>query len=130
MRAVKYSDNYELGLNLMVQDPGDGLITWEISAAIEAYISPFLSSLSNIATFNVTSQIQNYASIAAKPRGALLGDKTMYILSTSELKMFINADEWSLASAVSLDVPIHFVLYVPSKKQSPLHIVRSDGFSI
>jgi phosphatidylinositol glycan class S len=46
------------------------------------------------------------------------------------LTHFINSAEWNLASAVSNSPAIHFILYIPPQKTSPLLVVRSDGIAL
>ena len=70
-----------------------------------------------------------------------------YGLTPEDLTVFINSAQWTLcghlnstvffisiveanvnlASSVSNDPVLHFVLYVPSVTQRPLYILNSDG---
>ena len=72
-------------------------------------------------------QIQNYASSPAHPAVSKVEGSDTFYLSPKDLRTFINSAEWNLASAVSTDPTINLLLYIPSKLQSPLHVLHSNG---
>jgi phosphatidylinositol glycan class S len=97
--------------SLVVGNPNDAVVTWEIEKAIDHFLNPVLYQFSNITAFTVSSQILNYATLIQKPR-KLQND---YVLYPKELAHYLNSAEWNLASVVSSSPAIHFVLYIPEK---------------
>jgi hypothetical protein len=105
---MKYSSNYDLSLNLLVGDPGDAKVTWDIKTAIERILNfyylvrlqPFLSKFKNLYSFSVSSQIQNYANLPIVPNQAEYQSKKIFTLSPKELTTFINSAEWNLGKSL------------------------------
>ena len=97
--------------------------------------------------FTVESQVQFHAPLAFKPTPISTNDVDSYGLTPEDLTVFINSAQWTLcencessfvvmspheiivnlASSVSNDPVLHFVLYVPSVTQRPLYILNADG---
>jgi len=125
MRTMKYSPQYQVTFSLMNGDPSNLLVNWDIEDAVNKYLQPFVDKVSVISNLTVDSQIQHYARLTFEPRHNV--DKNYFILTPELLPHFINAAEWNLASAVSSYPTLNFILYVPSKEQSPLHIQDSKG---
>jgi phosphatidylinositol glycan class S len=127
LRVLKYSPEYQIVFSLLVEDPGHGVIEWDIEQAVEDYVHPLLKSFENITQFQVSSQIQNFASLPISPREEGKGYDHKYVLNPHDLKQFINSAEWNFASVVSNRAPIQFVVYVPGRNLSPLYIKDEDG---
>ncbi|CAG8531297.1 2475_t:CDS:10 [Ambispora leptoticha] len=139
MRTLKYSPLYQITFSLMNGDPSDLLVGWEIEEAVSVYLKSFLDEISVVSNFTIDSQVQHYAALTFEPDYKdLSGENNIddvanfsrpyYYLTPASLPHFINSAEWNLASAVSSYPTINFILYVPSKKQSPLYIHDSKGF--
>jgi phosphatidylinositol glycan class S len=77
--------------------------------------------------FTVESQVQYHAPLAFEPKRLTLGDTEASGLSQEDLTVFINSAEWTLASSVSNDPVLHFVLFAPSETHSPMNIIDSEG---
>ncbi len=77
--------------------------------------------------FTISSQVQNYATLPFSPRKYTYNNATIFAFTPEDLTQFINSAEWNLASTVSTDPPINFILYVPPKSQSPMRILYSTG---
>ncbi|CAG8568864.1 541_t:CDS:10 [Ambispora gerdemannii] len=137
MRTLKYSPLYQITFSLMNGDPSDSLVDWEIEEAVSTYLKPFLDETSVVSNFTIDSQIQHYAALTFEPEHKTFNDENIddaanfarsyYFLTPESLPHFINSAEWNLASAVSSYPTMNFILYVPSKKQSPLYIHDSKG---
>ncbi|KAI8926129.1 phosphatidylinositol-glycan biosynthesis class S protein [Entophlyctis helioformis] len=128
MRTVKYAPEYQIVLSLLVGDPEDAIVTWDIEEAAKAYLSPFLETISNISDVQLTSQILNYAPLPITPEGYQQPDgSNAYFLNPKALTNFINSAEWNLASVVSSAQPINLIVYIPPAQQSPLYVQHSDG---
>ncbi|RIA87016.1 phosphatidylinositol-glycan biosynthesis class S protein [Glomus cerebriforme] len=125
MRTMKYSSQYQVTFSLMNGDPSNLLVNWDIEEAVNKYLGPFVNQISMISNLTVDSQIQHYARLTFEPNHK--PDENYFFLTPELLPHFINAAEWNLASAVSSYPTLNFILYVPSKEQSPLHIQDSKG---
>ncbi|CAG8808688.1 15175_t:CDS:2, partial [Racocetra fulgida] len=121
MRTMKYSPMYQVTFSLMNGDPSTLLVDWNIKQAVIKYLKPFVDKISIISNLTVDSQIQHYARLTFEPQN----DENYFYLTPDLLPHFINAAEWNLASAVSSYPTLNFILYVPSKDQSPLYIKDS-----
>ncbi|KAI8909209.1 phosphatidylinositol-glycan biosynthesis class S protein-domain-containing protein [Gorgonomyces haynaldii] len=125
MRKLKFDDRYEIAFHLMVGDPQDGFVSWDIQETINTRLTPFLNKLWNVTHFSLRHRQQYYSHLQVQPKQEQDG----FILTPKDLSLFINSEEWNLASVVKKDTPIHFLLYVPVQSQSPLLIVDSGGKS-
>ncbi|KAG9304213.1 hypothetical protein G9A89_019775 [Geosiphon pyriformis] len=134
MRTLKYSPLYQITFSLMNGDPSTQLVDWEIEEAVSSYLKPFLDETSVISDFTIDSQIQHYAALTFDPQHYQIQPdnddslfKPYFYLTPQSLPHFINSAEWNLASAVSSYPTLNFILYVPSKKNSPLVIHDAKG---
>ncbi|KAI9202737.1 phosphatidylinositol-glycan biosynthesis class S protein, partial [Polychytrium aggregatum] len=139
MRAIKFAPEYQITFSLLNSEPADWTFSWDIRGAVNEYIAPFLDQLEGISKFKVGSQIQNYAPLSVTPRRRVLPESgtAIHVLPTDVLPSFVNSAEWNLASAVSSNPPLNFLLYIPSHSSSPLylldskeHIVGTNAFLI
>ncbi|KAG2342293.1 hypothetical protein BDR05DRAFT_964260 [Suillus weaverae] len=128
-RVVQYSDHYRLAFTLLNEDatPNRFVETWDVQAALAEFIFPLMSRLSILHNFTVESQVQYYAPLAFEPTRLTFGDTEASGLTQEDLTVFINSAEWTLASSVSNDPVLHFVLFVPSETHSPMNIIDSEG---
>ncbi|TPX62100.1 hypothetical protein PhCBS80983_g00685 [Powellomyces hirtus] len=127
MRTMKYARKYQLTLSLLVANPSDMIVGWDIKDAIDAYIHPFLDALNDISIFSVHSQVQNYATLPITPEATNKDGSDIHIIQPHVLPQFINSAQWNLASVVTMAPPINFILYIPSQSQKPLHLVKANG---
>ncbi|KAI0828705.1 phosphatidylinositol-glycan biosynthesis class S protein [Trametes gibbosa] len=130
-RVMKYSPRYRLAFTLLNEDSSSGTaaLSWDVQEAIQAHVGPLLEKLSDLHNFTIESQVQFHAPLAFQPRASRHGDEDVHGLSPEDLTVFINSAEWTLSSSVSNDPVIHFVLFIPSAKNSPLHILDNEGLS-
>ncbi|KAF8982744.1 hypothetical protein BGZ46_000725 [Entomortierella lignicola] len=126
LKAVKYAPGYQLTFSLFSGDASNGVREWKIQEAINAYLTPFLKSMSIISSFTVESQVQHYASLTFAPQ--LDSDLHEYYLTPDSLPNFINAAEWSLASTVTSLTSLNFLTYIPKPSESPL-VIKSGPSS-
>ncbi|ORX84479.1 hypothetical protein BCR32DRAFT_266273 [Anaeromyces robustus] len=127
MRTFKYASNYQILYSLFNGNVNDYTVNWEIEKSIKSYFGPFFDTLSFISKFDVTSQIQNFATLPLTAKYSNDNDNKYYYLEAKDLGHFINSAEWNLASPVSTAPPINFILYIPPYSQSPLYIHDSKG---
>ena len=60
MAALKYASDYQVSFTLLVEDPNDAIIDWEIESALES-LDPLFSQFANISTFAVSSQVPYFS---------------------------------------------------------------------
>ncbi|XP_037736518.1 GPI transamidase component PIG-S [Chelonia mydas] len=128
-RPFKSSLGYEITFSLLNPDPKSHNVHWDIEAAVNSYVQPFLDKLGSVANFSVDSQILYYAVLGVSPRF----DKasSSFILSALSLPHVINPVEARLgSSATSLYPVLNFLLYVPERVHSPLYIQDTDGAAV
>lgn len=127
-RAFKYASTYHLTFSLFTSSSLPS--AWDIETALKETIHPLLDQLSPISQFTVDTQVQLYASFSPSIAGPQYDDSTkQWKLEKSDLSGFINAAEWPLNPGIGLGPTINFVLFVPSKAQSPLVLAESGGNS-
>lgn len=135
-RVVKYSANLKLMFSLMNEDitKSDDILGWEIKESIGDHLSPVLTSLSPLHNFTFETQILHYSPLTSQPTelhemsdNPTKEKQKLFIIEEDDLKAFINEADWSLASPVSMDPVLHFVLYIPSVEHRPFKIRRKDG---
>lgn len=127
-RAFKYASNYHLTFSLFTSSGAPS--GWDIEQALEESIHPLLDRLSSISQFTVDTQVQLYASFSPsmdEPR--YNPTSRAWQLQKSDLSGFINAAEWPLGPSIGSGPTINFVVYVPSKEQSPLMLAETGGSS-
>ena len=111
LRVMKYSGEYELVYSLVVANPNDFVVSWEVDEAIQQFVVPLATQFENITSFKISSTIQNYASLTHIPPK----DANGFILYPNDLTMYLNSAEWNLGSVVSLAPAVNFVIYIPEK---------------
>ncbi|KAF2486578.1 phosphatidylinositol-glycan biosynthesis class S protein [Neohortaea acidophila] len=127
-RAFKYASTYHLTFSLFVASSSPS--AWNIQQALEDGIYPLIERLSPVNRFTIDTQIQLYASFSPSIAGPQYNPITReWQLQRPDLSGFINAAEWPLSPSIGSGPTINFVLYVPSKHQSPLVLAETGGQS-
>lgn len=135
-RIMRYSPTYHLTFSMFTASGSP--TSWEVEQSIEDYLQPLLDALSGISNFTVDSQIQFYASLSPNVVPVWVPDKPLvaeepeeqqqqpgkWVLRKEDLSSFINSAEWPLVSITSYPT-INFIVYIPSKEQTPLAIPES-----
>lgn len=119
-----------------------------MTCALIGYLGASLQKLGLLHNFTIESQVQYHAPLAFEPLTSNVdsGGKESH-LNQDLLKVFVNSAEWtlgepshhtkggigsltawcSIASSVSNDPVLHFVLFVPSASRRPLYVLGQDG---
>jgi phosphatidylinositol glycan class S len=127
-RAFKYASTYHLTFSLFSGSASPS--AWDIEAALDEYLGPFLSSFATISRFSIDTQVQLYASLSPSLHGPQYDNTSnSWTLLRSDLSAFVNAAEWPLSPSIGAGPTINFVAYVPSTKQAPLVIQETGGTS-
>lgn len=124
-RAVRFASRYKLVFSLLNEDVGTGGVKdWEVTPALEKHVLPLLQSLRDLHSFDVETQVQYYSPLLVERTPA--DGQSGSVIEEDQLKAFVNSADWNLASAVSTDPVLHFILYLPARQTSPL-LVRRTG---
>lgn len=127
-RAFKYAETYHLTFSLFTSSASPS--AWEVEKAIQEYMQPLLNRLAPISKITVDTQVQLYASFSPSIAGPQYDASTReWKLQRTDLSGFINAAEWPLSPSIGSGPTINFVLFVPSKDQSPLVLAETGGNS-
>ncbi|KAK2187452.1 hypothetical protein NP493_165g06010 [Ridgeia piscesae] len=124
MRAFRSHPGYDVTFTLMNPQPDLLQVEWHIQDAVDAYLGRLLKALSPYADISVKSQCVHYTGLGIRP----VKDDTRncYKLKHEKLPHVINAIEPYLSSHVSNNPSLNFIVYVPSRDQSPLHITDAN----
>ena len=132
---------------LLNSEPEKGYnFKWDFDQISQQYISPFLNRISNILIYDfyIDSQILHYGYIISQaPTDDIHVDRIdfasilanyiskdeneyYFYVTDKELQTFVGGTDWNRVSTLINDIaPIQFVVYIPPKSYSPLHI-KSD----
>ncbi|XP_062078091.1 uncharacterized protein LOC133782734 [Humulus lupulus] len=117
-----------LSFNLLNSDPRDGVYDWDFQSVEEILLAPVIEALRPIANISVESQVLYHT---PKSSFSYWDDKwSSFIFSTKDLPFFVNSNEWHLDTSIAAggrSKILHFVVYVPSAKESPLLLQLEDG---
>ncbi|KAG8963152.1 GPI transamidase component [Tulasnella sp. 419] len=129
LRVTRYSGRYRLAFSLLNENAATGAAArgWDVNGALERYIQPTLMELGVLHNFTIESQVQFHAPLAFSPHQAHGDSINGYVLDDDQLKVFVNSAEWSLASSVSNDPVLHFLLFIPDSTRAPLYVTDASG---
>lgn len=99
-RSLRYSPTYHLTFSLFT----DGALpnTWDIEAALDAYMRPLLDVLRPLHNFTIDTQVQLYATPGVQSQ----------VLDKDDVAAFINAAEWPLSPSIGSGPTVNFLIYV------------------
>ncbi|KAF2765674.1 hypothetical protein EJ03DRAFT_279514 [Teratosphaeria nubilosa] len=127
-RSFKYATTYHLTFSLFTSSASPS--AWEIDEALDQYMKPWTNALSSISQFTIDTQVQLHASFSPSIAGPQYDEATgRWQLQKTDLSGFVNAAEWPLSPSIGAGPTINFVLYIPSKQQTPLEITETGGTS-
>nr|KAG5714377.1 hypothetical protein BaRGS_018594 [Batillaria attramentaria] len=89
------------------------------------YLDPFLNKLENFTTLSVTSQVLHFVGLVTAPKKHSSGGS--YYYTEQDLPHLINPLESKLGSHASNNPTLNFVVYVPTRDNSPLYIQDQNG---
>ncbi|XP_035233142.1 GPI transamidase component PIG-S-like, partial [Stegodyphus dumicola] len=126
MRYLRSSTRFDVTFSLIVPEPHIVDINWDIAKAINAYVKPFLEELDLVSSVTIKSQILYMTSLPI-PTQMSSDERGEFVLNLEHLPSLINPVEARLGSDISVDPNLNFVVYIPTKEQTPLRIYDSKG---
>ncbi|XP_065337026.1 GPI transamidase component PIG-S [Cloeon dipterum] len=115
-------------LSLAVPSPEEIKVDWDIMAAIEDYLHPFLKEMSSISNFSVKSQVTYFATLGVRKKA--VNTKELgphYAIQEELLPQIISPLEKKIGSHVSTSASLCLVLYIPGCTEAPLHFYTKKG---
>lgn len=126
MRQMKASQGYQISFTLINPNPAELEASWDIEAATEEILLPFLQhpGVASLGNFTVSSQVFFYTDVKfqASPGVSQNGSQSFRVFTT-QLPVMISSVESKLGSQVSQLPSINFLVYLPRKAEHPLFIV-------
>ena len=119
-RAVKASPEYHLTFSLFT--PESTPSSWDIEAARQQHINPWVAALSQTSNFSITTQIQLFSAFSEAIQPIKEPENDGTLLRYDDLSAFVNAAEWPVSPSIGAGPTLNFVLYVPAAKQVPMSI--------
>ena len=124
LTRVTASKKYDILFSLLIPEPEHVLVRWKIGPAIDSFVNPFIESLKGLASFDVKSQVLYLTKLNLKTKA----EGARHTVTQSDLGLAINPVENQLASHVSVNPRLNFLVYVPATdEKGPLHIVGDRG---
>ncbi|XP_076461379.1 GPI-anchor transamidase component PIGS-like [Babylonia areolata] len=128
MRWFRSKPGYDVTFTLINPQPSLLDVQWDIQAGVQGYLKPFLDKLSPFTSISVTSQVLHYVGLVATPRKDV--SQNVYFYREQDLPLMINPLEAKLGSHASSRPTLNFVVYVPSRDNSPLYIRDENGAAV
>ncbi|XP_062591394.1 GPI transamidase component PIG-S-like [Saccostrea cucullata] len=125
MRSLHYHQGYDLLFTLVNPQPDILNVDWSIKEAIAAYLNPLANQLSEYISLDTKSQMIFFTGLRRKPKKG--SEDSGYYYEEKDLPHTINPLEAKLGSHASNNPMLNFIVYIPSRDQSPLHIVDKNG---
>nr|XP_040565313.1 GPI transamidase component PIG-S-like [Lepeophtheirus salmonis] len=121
-RVPASADGYDILFTLLNPEPDRLNAEWDIKKAVDLYVDPFTSHLSNLSSFSVKSQMLYMTDLTFPSRSSLEDMDGNKLLSQQDLGLAINSVESRLTSHVSSNPTLNFITYIPKRSMSPLYI--------
>ncbi|KAL8570340.1 hypothetical protein ACOMHN_035758 [Nucella lapillus] len=125
MRWFRSNPGYDVTFTLINPQPDVLHVHWDIQDGVQAYLKPFLNKLADFTAVSVTSQVLHFVGLVATPRKDSADNTFFY--TEHDLPHLINPLEAKLGSHASNRPSLNFVVYVPTRSSSPLHIRDENG---
>ncbi|XP_068202588.1 GPI transamidase component PIG-S [Palaemon carinicauda] len=125
MRQIPTEPGYDVTITLMVPEPQLISVNWDAKKAVSDYLKPLVKQVENIADVSIRSQVLYMTGLNVSPQWS--SSYSHFALPEEQLPLTINAIEAKLGSYVRTRPSLHFVVYIPKVKQSPLFIHKTDG---
>ncbi|GFS10068.1 GPI transamidase component PIG-S-like [Elysia marginata] len=123
MRSFRYHAGFDVTFTLMVPEPDEISVHWDIEAGVKDYLDPLFTSLEEYTKFTVTSQVLYFVSLGGKPKKG----ENFFYYEERDLPQVINPLESKLGSHASNNPGLNLIACIPTKNKSPLHIKDSTG---
>ncbi|XP_058467309.1 GPI transamidase component PIG-S-like isoform X1 [Malaya genurostris] len=130
LNTAPMQPHYDILISVFNPRPDKQNIHWNVRAAAENYIVPFLATMKTIANFTVKTQWVYEVEIQQFLQKQMQDDTKLgrhYVVTEHSLPQIITWFEKKLGNQITDSPGIHLVVYVPQCDVAPIRIYRNDG---
>lgn len=124
-RAAKTSPDYHITFSLFSASGAPS--SWDIQGALKIHIEPLIRALRKAANVEIGTQVQLFSPYSPSIQSSQIDGTRGNFLRHNDLTSFVNAAEWPLSPSVGDGPTMNFIVYVPSKADTPLGIDGNLG---
>ncbi|GAB1598709.1 GPI transamidase component PIG-S-like [Argonauta hians] len=125
MRSLRFDTHYDFTFTLFSRQPDIIDARWDMEEGVRLYLQPLLDKLKNYVDIKVKSQTLFYPGFYISPSKDY--DTGENFLDLQNLPHMINPLETKLGFQASNNPNLNFIVYVPTRDQSPLYIRNNKG---
>lgn len=132
-RRMPAAEEYDIMITVVNPEPEKLQLNWDLPQAVQDYLEPLLHELSQLAAYTVKSQWLYFVTLNVQPKLVTESSGSgyqHYALAEDILPQIITPLEKKLASHVSRNPCLNFILYIPPCEAAPLHIYRRQGMRV
>lgn len=123
VRVPSLSD-YTLSLTLLNARATPVWYSWEVEAAVRAYLEPFTSKLQPVFGTTTDSQVLHFADLTT---GAKKDEAFgCHYITPEALRQFVGNTKWNMVSPLATN-SLELMVYIPPLELRPLRIKATDG---
>eukprot|EP00039_Didymoeca_costata_P013319 m.200554 g.200554 ORF g.200554 m.200554 type:complete len:511 (-) comp15738_c0_seq2:76-1608(-) len=123
-KTLEISSSYFISFSLLVSDPGDYQVSWNLEDTEATYFAPLAEQLKGVVDLVSSSQYLFYTAIE-EPVQSDTGDS--YFYGEHILSRFLSIPTLNPTSPVIQRPRINFALYAPERRFMPLHLRLPNG---
>lgn len=125
MRSLRFHTDYDITFTLFSPQPDIIDARWDMKEGVRLYLKPLLDQMRDFVNITVKSQILFYPSFYVRPYRN--PETKENFLNLQELPHMINPLETKLGFQASNNPNLNFIVYVPTRDQTPLFIRNENG---
>ena len=129
-KIIAPKQKYDLVLTLINPEPeryDRKLIKWEVQRAVSNYLTPYLHSLKDVASFNIASQIIYQVKLGANPKAATHQGVKAWAYSELDIPHLITPVERKIGFTTSNTTIINLATYLSPYEKNPLYFSDKSG---
>ncbi|XP_014768254.1 GPI transamidase component PIG-S [Octopus bimaculoides] len=125
MRSLRFHTHYDITFTLFSRQPDIIDARWDMEEGVRLYLQPLLDKLKDYVDIKVKSQTLFYPGFYIRPHKDY--DTGEHFLDLQNLPHMINPLETKLGFQASNNPNLNFIVYVPTRDQSPMYIRNNKG---
>ncbi|CAI9718729.1 GPI transamidase component PIG-S-like [Octopus vulgaris] len=125
MRSLRFHTHYDITFTLFSRQPDIIDARWDMEEGVRLYLQPLLDKLKDYVDIKVKSQTLFYPGFYIRPQKDY--DTGENFLDLQNLPHMINPLETKLGFQASNNPNLNFIVYVPTRDQSPMYIRNNKG---
>ncbi|PJF18287.1 hypothetical protein PSACC_01889 [Paramicrosporidium saccamoebae] len=122
--VVPDAAGYQITFTLVVGQQNESRkVDWQMNETVQRYFMPLVGQLRRMADIKVHFQIKSFAELHVE---AVKTD-TGFLLQEDQLPIFVNENQWNVATSISDASAINFIVFVPPSSIQPLGIDGTES---